>query len=90
VDNDLDGLVDAEDDGCRAPGDTTERADCSDGIDNDHDGLDDFPADPGCLGPDAPVEDADGLLACGLLGPEPLLLLGGAWWARRRRVETRR
>lgn len=30
---------------------------CSDGIDNDSDGLIDFPADPGCTGPLDPVED---------------------------------
>jgi hypothetical protein len=30
---------------------------CSDGVDNDGDGLRDFPADPGCSGPGARLED---------------------------------
>jgi len=30
---------------------------CSDGVDNDGDRLTDFPADPGCLGPDVLLED---------------------------------
>jgi hypothetical protein len=32
---------------------------CSDGIDNDGDGLVDYPADPGCLSPDDPWETVD-------------------------------
>jgi hypothetical protein len=75
-DNDLDGLVDADDPGCHDPADLSERPDCADGIDNDHDGLDDYPADPGCLAADAGREDAELLAACGLLGPEPLLAWG--------------
>lgn len=31
--------------------------DCNDGVDNDGDGLTDFPADPGCASPDDPNED---------------------------------
>jgi hypothetical protein len=30
---------------------------CSDGVDNDGDEVTDFPADPGCRSPDAPLED---------------------------------
>ena len=48
VDNDLDGLVDLDDAGCRSVGDLSERPDCLDGLDNDHDGRHDWPADPGC------------------------------------------
>jgi hypothetical protein len=32
---------------------------CSDGVDNDGDGLVDYPADPGCLSPDDPWETVD-------------------------------
>jgi len=80
LDNDYDGLVDGDDDGCAGPADRSERPDCSDALDNDHDGLDDYPADPACASPDGPSEretPAGGAsLACGLLGPEPLLAFG--------------
>ncbi|MEZ4433469.1 MAG: hypothetical protein R3F65_13760 [bacterium] len=53
VDNDNDGLVDADDPGCTAPGDTSERdlariAQCNNGIDDDGDNRIDWPLDPGC------------------------------------------
>jgi outer membrane protein assembly factor BamB len=47
-DDDRDGLLDMDDPGCHGPSDVSERPDCVDGIDNDHDGHDDWPADPGC------------------------------------------
>ncbi|HEY4244959.1 MAG TPA: hypothetical protein VGM88_34325 [Kofleriaceae bacterium] len=37
---------------------------CSDGIDNDGDGLIDYPADPGCSSPDDMTEDSFGPPAC--------------------------
>ncbi|HEY4244961.1 MAG TPA: hypothetical protein VGM88_34335 [Kofleriaceae bacterium] len=37
---------------------------CSDGIDNDSDGLIDYPADPGCSSPDDMTEDSFGPPAC--------------------------
>lgn len=52
-DNDRDGFVDLADAGCSSATDlnelanTTERG-CSDGVDNDLDGVTDYPADPGC------------------------------------------
>lgn len=53
VDNDDDGLIDAEDGGCVGPEDELEAgggldAACGDGEDNDGDGLTDYPYDPGC------------------------------------------
>jgi hypothetical protein len=40
-----------------APTPTGKIAECSDGIDNNHNGLIDFPADPGCAFPDDNSED---------------------------------
>ncbi|HSI03151.1 MAG TPA: hypothetical protein VLC93_01675, partial [Myxococcota bacterium] len=57
IDDDGDGLADAEDPGCAAAGDTSERGDaaalpCDNGIDDDGDGHPDFRiderGDPGC------------------------------------------
>jgi hypothetical protein len=64
VDNDLDGLTDSAggDPGCDAPGDLGEHAatlPCDDGIDNDGDGLRDYPADPGCASPSAATESPE-------------------------------
>ena len=43
MDNDNDGLTDAEDPSCEVV-----ESECSDGVDNDTDGQTDYPADPGC------------------------------------------
>ena len=53
-DNDRDGTADAADPGCESPADWNELSNattraCSDGIDNDGDGLTDYPADTGCM-----------------------------------------
>ena len=55
-DNDGDGLIDAEDDGCVGPADEQEAGpiggmvpQCHNGRDDDGDGQIDFPFDPGCL-----------------------------------------
>lgn len=63
VDDDLDGLTDGEDPGCTDPEFAPARfADerlprCADEVDNDADGLVDFPADPDCY---AASDDAEG------------------------------
>lgn len=44
---------------------------CDNGLDDDADGLVDFPADPGCVSADSDREQA----SCGLLGVEAVLLL---------------
>lgn len=60
IDNDGDGLIDAENDpGCFGPEDKTESAECSDGIDNDGDGLIDYPDDPGCYSSFYPFESPE-------------------------------
>jgi len=70
VDNDEDGLVDLEDSGCIAPDDRSERdpfreANCSNGDDDDEDGLTDFPLDPGCQARgDQSEDDPDPLPSC--------------------------
>jgi hypothetical protein len=67
---------------------------CSDGVDNDGDRLADFPADPGCFGPGARLEDPDATEAprpvagCGL-GPELVLVLPSLWWLRAPRTRAR-
>jgi len=82
VDNDGDSLVDyPADPGCFAKGDDTEVEDCRDGVDNDGDGKIDYPADPQCKSATGAREKPAG---CGLLGVEPLLVLG--WFARRKRA----
>ncbi len=50
IDNDMDGLIDADDPDCTSPSDPDEAhvPACADGIDNDMDGLTDFGSDPGC------------------------------------------
>ncbi|MGM0578653.1 MAG: hypothetical protein ACQEXJ_23210 [Myxococcota bacterium] len=56
LDNDLDGLTDAEDPACAAgDGDAEWLPECADGLDNDGDGLTDTD-DPGCYGPFDTVE----------------------------------
>lgn len=54
---------------------------CSDGHDNDLDGLTDYPQDPECL---SPSHGTEGVI-CGL-GMELALLLPSFMWARRRRL----
>ena len=53
LDDDGDGVADADDPGCSSSSDPYERgtAACDDGKDNDGDGKADYPADPGCSGP---------------------------------------
>jgi hypothetical protein len=54
-DDDGDGLVDLGDPGCRNAVDLSENdalLPCDDGDDDDHDGFADYPADPGCGGPE--------------------------------------
>lgn len=62
IDNDDDGLIDAEDPGCFAAIDHDETDDgtkaCSDGIDNNEDGLTDYPNDPTCVAAGDPTEYA--------------------------------
>jgi arylsulfatase A-like enzyme len=66
-DDDDDGLVDAEDPGCDAASDTSERSVslvCDDGLDNDGDShLDYSPTpgsgDPGCFDPYSPLENPE-------------------------------
>lgn len=58
VDNDGDGLIDNNDPGCRATGET-ESPQCSDGKDNDGNGLIDYPNDPGCSSPSDNIEVPD-------------------------------
>jgi DNA-binding beta-propeller fold protein YncE len=82
VDNaDADALVDLADPGCRDAASATENPSCSDGIDNEGDGLIDL-ADGDC---GAAWSDNETLVnrGCGLLGIEVLPLL--AWGAARRR-----
>jgi cytochrome c peroxidase len=87
IDNDGDGLSDAQDPGCFSPGDTSELAwdlACDDGIDNDGDGLvdsADADCDDLCQGDDTTGDrDGDGLCddldlvlqASGLRAGEPI------------------
>jgi hypothetical protein len=60
-DNDGDGLIDGEDLGCADPDDEDERDPaeepvCFNGLDDDGDGLADYPSDPGCIGKGADDE----------------------------------
>jgi hypothetical protein len=58
-DADGDGLVDASDPGCTGPTDNSEAdGPCDDGVDNDGDGLIDYPADPDCTSYAGPTEVA--------------------------------
>ena len=55
LDNDRDGLTDLTDPGCRAPNDDDEadpnvQPFCANGVDDDGDGVSDFPDDDGCTG----------------------------------------
>jgi len=59
VDNDLDGLSDADDPGCLGPGDLSEEPACDDGLDNDADGQVDL-GDGDCGAPGDLLEAADG------------------------------
>lgn len=54
VDNDGDGVIDAQDPGCDGPDDDDESNECVDGIDNadPEDTLVDFGNDPGCTSPE--------------------------------------
>jgi len=53
LDNDGDGQIDMADVGCSSSLDNSEQNEgntqCSDGIDNDGDGLVDYPNDTGCV-----------------------------------------
>jgi hypothetical protein len=66
-DNDGDGLVDGADPGCASSSDESEHDaayECDDRLDNDADGKFDYPADPGCEGPQGSTElydDGDGI-----------------------------
>jgi len=46
------------------PCEVTPKRECSDGIDNDGDGLIDFPADPGCDSPTDSSENTDASIEC--------------------------
>ncbi len=71
IDNDLDGFVDLADPGCETAFDIqerngAERAVCSNWLDDDGDGLVDFPYDPGCRAAgDTDEEDEARERACG-------------------------
>ena len=61
-DNDGDGFTDGEDLGCADPTDEDEADPdgepvCFNGLDDDGDGVVDFPNDPGCFGKGSPSED---------------------------------
>jgi hypothetical protein len=83
LDDDGDGLVDADDPGCATADDLSEHglAPCDDGADNDGDGLVDYPLDPECQ---APTDLFEQVPACGLGAEQALLLpLLYALWRRR-------
>jgi hypothetical protein len=82
LDDDGDGLADVDDPGCRDAASNTESPACNDGVDNDGDGSVDLD-DPGCRGVASNV--AEQPRRCGLLGAEPLALLGALALRRRRR-----
>ncbi len=69
-DNDLDGAVDMADPGCAGAFDPSEADPegalaCGNGVDDDDDGLRDWPADPGCAGPaDDSEADSEVAAAC--------------------------
>jgi len=46
------------------PCEVTAKRECSDGLDNDSDGLTDFPADPGCDSPTDSTENSDASIEC--------------------------
>lgn len=48
IDDDGDTLTDSADPNCHHPYDRSETPDCADGLDNDFDGVIDFPGDIGC------------------------------------------
>jgi cysteine-rich repeat protein len=83
-DNDGDGAVDLADPGCNPGQMQSERPQCSNGIDDDADGAVDFPADSLCQGAWDPDERTNPLSGCGLLGIEPLLLVGPLLLRRRK------
>ncbi len=59
LDDDLDGLVDLADPGCKDLNDPDEREEgvaCDNGLDDDGDSLFDYPDDPGCADPGDPDE----------------------------------
>ena len=64
TDNDGDLMIDLNDPGCADATGNNEAAfpPCSDGVDNDSDGLTDFPADPGCI--DGNDRNERGTTAC--------------------------
>jgi probable HAF family extracellular repeat protein len=60
IDSDGDGLVDLGDPGCANASDASERdftRACDNGLDDDSDGLYDYPFDPACWDPTAPIEN---------------------------------
>ncbi|MDJ0785277.1 MAG: M12 family metallo-peptidase [Myxococcota bacterium] len=85
IDNDGDLLVDhPADPGCASPASDLESPACNDGIDNDNDGGIDFdgaPPDPQCVGKPSRNKESQG---CGIGFELAPLLLGLAWWRRRR------
>ena len=69
LDDDTDGLFDAEDPGCTGELDPTEGdaaapTQCSDGIDQDTNGRADYPGDPGCAAAGDDEEASAGPVAC--------------------------
>ena len=96
IDNDLDGLTDGADPGCRDADWHTEIGQCQDGVDNDADGGFDFdggasanggialgPPDPHCY---AAWRSTERRLHCGLGFEVALLLSGWRILSRRRRA----
>ena len=70
LDDDTDGLFDADDPDCSSDLDPTEAGDnaptqCSDGVDQDANGRMDFPGDPGCAAAGDDDESSMGPAACG-------------------------
>jgi len=89
LDNDDDGSSDFPDDpGCHYVTSVVEDPQCDDGFDNDHDDLIDWDGggigapDPVCI--DAPWQDFESPLSCGLGFELALLLPALLWWHRRR------
>ncbi len=90
VDNDGDGRVDLDDPGCEGGRDMSEvdpaeRAECANGVDDDDDGLTDYPDDPSCVAAGDPHEggcDGDPLW-------RPVECVTAAWvWSSDRNAAT--
>jgi len=77
IDNEVvpDGSIDGYDPMCKTWEGVTETAQCQDGLDNDNDGLTDWPEDPSCFDANDDIEAGYVLTDCGILGDEGLYVL---------------